>query len=163
MTPPQKPGRSRQDFATPEVFINAVKRLLEIDEFAIDLAADGSNTKADRWIDAKTDSLSIDWKGLWQPSYMKSPWYWLNPPFGHIEPWAKKCAEEGAKGVKVALLVPHGVQDWYVEHVLPNAYVFELQGRMSFDGIALYPKDLRLALFGTPFRGSRVWDWRYKA
>ena len=40
------------------------------------------------------------------------------------------------------------------------AYVFDLKGRPSFDGKGPYPKDLMLCLYGTPFRGSSVWDWR---
>lgn len=156
MAPPQKPGKSKQDYSTPDDFMRAVNNLLSRvfgSYIAVDLAADATNTKASVWFTEADDSLGHSWEGVGA----MDGWCWLNPPFGNIKPWAKKCAEEG---IRVALLVPMGVQDWYVEYVRPNAYIFELHGRLSFDGKDPYPKDCILALFGTPLRGSTVWDWR---
>ena len=160
MAPPrQKPGKSQQDYETPPELIEAVLRLLGVEEFRMDLAADASNTKARNYIGVAGDSLSVEWGDLaeWeQPSW--NQWCWLNPPFAHILPWARKCAESG---IKVAFLVPASRGSiWYSEWVEPYCYVFDLKGRPSFDGKGPYPKDLMLCLYGTRFRGSSVWDWR---
>jgi hypothetical protein len=42
-TPRQKPHRSKQDYCTPDDFLRAVTRLLGIQAFAFDLAADATN------------------------------------------------------------------------------------------------------------------------
>ncbi len=162
MAPPQKPGKSKQDYETPPEFLEAVKKLLGIDEFAIDLAASLENRKAERYIPEEADSLSVVWAGLWRP-YLPTPtWCWLNPPYGHIAPWVKKCAEEGAAGVKIALLVPAAVgSNWYADYVDAHAYVFKFRPRLTFVGHTdPYPKDLLLCLYGTPFRGEATWDWK---
>jgi phage N-6-adenine-methyltransferase len=151
--PVQKPGKSKQDYETPPEFVSAVEKLLGT-YFTMDLAADQANAKATRWYTKEDDALAHDWSWI-------NGWCWLNPPFGRIAPWAKKCAEEGAKGVKIALLVPAAVgSNWYRDYVRNHAYVFDLEGRISFDGVAPYPKDCVLALYGTPFRGSAGWNWR---
>ena len=82
--PPQKPGRSKQDYTTPAVFITAVKQLLGISHFAHDFAADAQNTQATTFFDEATDALSVpDWQ-MYTPAV--GSWGWLNPPFGHITP-----------------------------------------------------------------------------
>jgi hypothetical protein len=78
--PQQKPGRSKQDYATPSIFIAAVKARLGIRAFTIDFAADATNAKAERYIDEATDALSVDWSGQVVPG----EWAWLNPPFADI-------------------------------------------------------------------------------
>lgn len=150
--PEQKPGRSKQDYETPAEFIEAVKSRLNISRFEVDLAASGNNAKAAVYIDEETNSLEqcwIDWTG--------PGWAWLNPPFGHIEPWARKCAKSG---IKIAFLVPAGVgANWFRDWVDGKALVLFLNGRLSFDGIAPYPKDCILCLYGVE-PGYEVWDWR---
>jgi phage N-6-adenine-methyltransferase len=148
--PVQKPGRSRQTYATPIEFVTAVRRHLGIENFAIDLAADETNTVASRYFDEAMDSLSLPWDELWEG------WAWLNPPFSHIGPWAKKCAECRQK---VAFLVPAGVgANWFRDYVDGRAKVLLLNGRICFDGKDPYPKDCILALYGvTP--GYEVWTW----
>jgi DNA N-6-adenine-methyltransferase (Dam) len=162
VAPIQKPGRSKQDYATPQVFLEAVKRRLGIGGFTFDLAADTTNAVAPRWWSEQDNSLSktmIDWRHV-----CGDGWAWLNPSFGHIEPWAKLCMETGTFGGKIALLVPAGVgSNWYRDYVDGHAHVLALNGRLSFDGIAPYPKDCLLCLYGLGVRGGfEVWDWRAK-
>ncbi len=151
--PVQKPGLSKQDYSTPDEFIAAVKDRLGISEFAYDLAADvgGGNSKAPDWYDVGWNSLTNPWPELTQR------WCWLNPPFANIAPWAKKCSESG---MKIAFLVPAAVgSNWFRDYVDGKALVLLLNGRLSFDGIAPYPKDTILCLYGvTP--GYEVWNWR---
>ncbi len=80
-------GRSKQNYATPAVFIEAVKARWRIREFALDLAADAENAKADEWIDEAADSLSAPWDQL-----LGRGWGWLNPPFDNIAPCPGRTA-----------------------------------------------------------------------
>ncbi len=147
--PAQKPGKSKQDYATPPEFIEAVKRCLEIAAFTIDLAADETNTKAAEYYTEAQDSLTQEWT-FWG-------WAWLNPPFADISPWAKKCAESSAR---IAFLVPAAVgSNWFRDYVDGKARVLLLNGRISFDGVGPYPKDCILCLYGAE-PGYEVWNWR---
>ena len=87
----------------------------------------------------------------------------LNPPFGNITPWAKKCAEASVSGARILPLVPASVgANWFNEYLRPHAYVLELAPRVKFVGHAAgFPKDLVLAYFG-PERliGRRMWRWK---
>ncbi len=153
--PDQKPHRSKQDYATPRLFLAAVKALLGIDRFAFDLAADATNTVADGWYDEACDALSQDWTTLG----INREWLWLNPPFGVIRPWAKKCAESG---LWIAFLVPAAVgSNWFRDYVDGRARVLLLNGRLAFMPDKpnwLYPKDCILVLYGRE-PGYEVWTW----
>src|SRR5262245_24715580 len=108
--PQQRPGRSKQDYATPAVFIAAVQRRLGIEAFAIDFAADAVNAKAARYCDSTTDALRLEWAHLLLPG----DWAWLNPPFANIEPWARRCAALRQAARQVAFLVPASVgANWF--------------------------------------------------
>jgi len=157
--PAQKPGRSRQDYATPPEFIAAVKQRLGIESFVIDLAASADNTKAPLYFDEENDSLAQDWT-----TYAWDEWCWLNPPFANIAPWAEKCKEAAIAGVRIAFLVPAAVgSNWFRDYVDGWAHVLMLNGRISFDGEGPYPKDCILCLYGPMHQGYSVWDWRKQA
>lgn len=57
--PAQKPGKSKQDYATPDDFIRAVLWRLQIDKFSHDFAADATNAKAATYFDQARDALSV--------------------------------------------------------------------------------------------------------
>jgi phage N-6-adenine-methyltransferase len=155
--PAQKPGLSKQDYATPAVFVEAVER--RFGKLQVDLAATARNAKASRYVTPREDSLALRWY-----DHFRDKRCWLNPPFQHIDPWATKCASEGLlMGCGMVLfLTPASIgSNWFAEHVHHQAFVLALQGRLSFDGIAPYPKDCMLSVFGpkvTP--GFDVWNWR---
>lgn len=180
--PEQKPGRSKQDYATPVEFIAAVKHRLSIKRFAHDFAADSSNHKARTWFSVAHDGLSDRWN--WYDWIGPSEWGWLNPPFDDIDPWARRCCDLGDWG-HIALLVPAGVgSNWFRDYVDRHALVLLLNGRLCFiddwehtidpaslkpgKGPArfytqapLYPKDCILCLFGPDIvPGYEVWNWR---
>lgn len=150
--PAQKPGTSRQDFATPDDFIAAVKVKLGICEFDVDLAADASNAKAPLYLTEEDDALAGDW--CW------NGWCWLNPPFGNIEPFAAKCVESAP--TTIAMLVPYSPgARWWIDYVEGKACAVPLKGRLSFDGVGPYPKDCALVLYGPFYHGIHpAWDWR---
>lgn len=159
--PAQKPGKSRQDFGTPRAFLDAVE--LRFGPITIDLAAHEGNHVVSRWFgpDGEApDSLVAEWpsEGL----------LWLNPEFADIEPWAAKCAAYRGDG-RILSLTPASIgANWFARHVNRKAFVFGIQGRLSFDGKSPYPKDCMLSVFGNLsdiFADRRdatfdVWDWR---
>lgn len=159
--PKQKPGESKQDYATPVNFIAAVKRRLKITEFAFDFAADTSNAKAACWFNERQDALR-------QPEWEKQigdGWGWLNPPFSVIGPWALKCRLTMQAGGKIALLVPAAVgSNWFRDYVDGYAKVLLLNGRLAFMPDKpgwLYPKDCILALYEIgSVTNYEVWNWR---
>lgn len=161
MAPPQqKRHRSKQDYATPDAFMRAAKRRLQIDVFTHDFAADVTNHKADSYFDAARDALSV--KG-WR-RYVGDGWGWLNPPYTHILPWAAKCAELRRDGGRVAFLVPAAVgANWFRQHVDGQALVLLLNGRIPFmpdKPTWLYPKDCVLCLFARDVEpGYEIWKW----
>jgi phage N-6-adenine-methyltransferase len=163
--PAQKPGRSIQTYATPPEFIEAVKRRFKIKQFDYDLAASQENAKAKHFFCEEEDSLKQDWHKLGGS-------LWLNPPFGRIEPWAKKCLDAGRGNARtIYFLTPASVgSNWWrdcidapMQHGYADVAVASLflNGRLCFDGKAGFPKDCAMTLFGpSGVSGYEVWDWR---
>lgn len=148
-------GRSKQDYVTPREFVDACAALLGIDGFAWDLAASDNNAQCEAYLTEATDSLAVSWAPL-----LGDSWGWLNPPFGNIRPWAQRCAEESARGARVALLVPASVgSEWFARHVDMKALVRPIRPRLSFDGKHGFPKDLMVAFYGLR-PGFHPWRWR---
>lgn len=179
--PVQKPGRSKQDYATPADFMEAVTERLGIVEFDIDLAADDSNHKAAYWLDEEDDALALDWAPLLlNMDGTCTTWAWLNPPYSEIGPWAFKCLQTCHSGGAIAFLVPASVgSNWYRDYIhnQQGVEVLFLNGRLCFidnwqtvlneDGTRkspskpLYPKDCLLVLFhgdDRPFTAD-IWTW----
>lgn len=157
--PPQKPGRSRQDYQTPPEFLAAVKQRLYIGNFDIDVAASAENAVCHNYYDESMNGLRNPWY------VTQGGWAWCNPPYGNIRDWVSKAAFEAgpSHGASTAMLVPASVgSDWWKECVEPFAYQVFLNGRLTFVGeTAPYIKDCALLLY-TPwgFRGNEVWNWR---
>lgn len=155
--PQQKPHKSYQAYETPWDFVHRVERRLGIAQFAVDLAASVDNKKASEWLAEDDDALNSQWH--WG-ELLAGGWGWLNPPYTDITTWAKKCDQSSLSGAKIALLVPASVgSNWYRDYVHNRAQVWALNGRISFDNVGPYPKDLILCLYGLP-PGFDVWDWR---
>lgn len=165
--PAQKPGRSKQDYQTPPAFLEAVKRRLHIKRFWCDLAASKENNAAEWFYTEEDDALQQCWNseecGFFIPKFSAGEWGWLNPRFGHIEPWVEKAAKESWNGAYIAMLVPASVgANWWRTWVEPYAYQSYLNGRLTFVGMTTpYPKDCALLLY-TPwgFTGHEIWNWR---
>jgi phage N-6-adenine-methyltransferase len=150
--PVQKPGRSKQDYATPRDFIDAVVK--RFGPIAWDLAASVENTVAPCFFDEARNSLIQDWSAL-------GGLLWCNPPFADLEPWAAQCNRVKYRHGWTLLLVPASTGAyWYQSRLVQSAYVLDLAPRLSFDGIAPYPKDLTLACFGFGVVGRGFWRWK---
>jgi len=155
--PPQKPGKSKQDYATPWALIWAIEA--RYGRLEIDLAARADNAKAPRFIGVDEDSLAVPWAG----SLPTGSRCWLNPPFADIEPWAAKCRHESEApcGVKIIMLTPASVgSEWFAKHVHRHAAVRALRPRITFEGARdPYPKDCMLSFFGFGVHDFDVWRW----
>lgn len=154
---------TKQDYGTPWEFIRAVEARFGRIEW--DLAAHDENAKCVNFIGPDRDSLTVDWAELSPTGTL-----WLNPPFKNIDPWAEKCAAEGARrhGL-IAMLTPASVgTDWFARYVHRKAIVLGLSPRMTFEGTVNpktgkpepYPKDLMLSVFGMGMNGFDVWRWK---
>ena len=156
--PRQKPGKSRQDVATPQDFLEAVEA--RFGEIAIDLAAHADNAVTSRFLSPEQDSLSILWRQMLEPGDVG----WLNPPFGKIGKWASKCEDETPflrGGARILMLVPAAVgSNWFKCHVNRKAYVHALSPRITFVGETHpFPKDLMLVEYGAA-PGFDCWRWK---
>lgn len=157
--PRQKPGRSRQCYETPKEFIEAVETRFGRLDF--DLAATPKNTKAEKFFTRRQNALTR----LWVPRDYR---FWLNPPYGHIMPWAKKCESTAATlsaSGSILLLVPASVcSQWFINHVWGKAFVNLLSPRLCFIRKEPYPKDLILCVYKRrkPKTNEQFvyWDWQ---
>lgn len=167
--PAHNRGRSKQDYATPDDFLQAVVTRLGIQEFMFDFAADETNTVATCFWNADVNSLAQspdDWADMvQQPS--GHGWGWLNMPFANIAPWVELAYRathvEGRPHVAIAVLVPAGVgSNWWKDWVHDRVRVLLLNGRLKFKGAAdWYPKDCCLLLYSQHLApGYEVWTWR---
>lgn len=160
MTPPQKPGRSKQDYGTPPEFLSAVKRRLGIKRFDCDLAASAENAVVRNCYYTKSDDA------LRLRSWLVAGgWNWLNPPYSNIAPWVKRaCLERDTRGVQTAVLIPAAVgSNWWRDWVHEKARVRFLNPRLTFVGCKdPYPKDCALLLYDDADSSDfyDVWTWR---
>ena len=145
--PAQKPGKSKQDYETPWELIHLIEAAMG-SAFEVDLAARADNAKAPTFITPEEDSLIQPWCQYGRVMM------WLNPPFGNIAPWAKKCAEEGrATDGVIYFLVPASIGSaWWRDWVYPHATTYALHPRISFDGEGPFPKDCILCEYGPDAR-----------
>lgn len=155
---------SFQNYSTPDHFINAVYKRFGYCSW--DLAADNTNKKAFYFFTEEENSLTKEWHKL-SHNVSDDSLLWLNPPYRDITTWAKKCAEESKKGANILFLVPASVgSNWFADFVWKCSNIYYLQGRLSFDGKAPYPKDCMLCFYGpkalqlTEHYTTHVWDWR---
>lgn len=154
--PAQTPGDSEQNYPTDRRLIRAIERDRRFGPLVWDLAANETNAVCDLWIGEEQDSLRVNW------SQLSTGLLWLNPPFGNIAPWARKCALESQRGARILFLTPASVgSNWYWDHVAENALVLALTPRLVFEGETdPYPKDCILSCFGFGVTGLYRWQWR---
>lgn len=145
---------AKQSIATPWAFIHALRQRFGV-PVDFDLAASETNTKADEFFDQDSNALKRDWSQL--PGVQLA---FVNPPFGHIKPWARKIAECRWLTRWTVMLVPASAStDWYLE--LKGKVQIDSIPRIQFEGAThLYPKDLCLVVAGFGVVGDGYWDWR---
>lgn len=159
--PKQKPGKSEQDVGTPIRFLDAVRELLRIQQFSVDLAASSTNHVCEPYITKEQDSFQQAWHQLTGHN-CGFGWGWLNPEYADIYPWVQKAWEESRLGAYVAVLVPAAVgAQWWHDYVRGKGYAIMLRSRIQFIGhTAGYPKDLALILYAPYLAGGETtWRW----
>lgn len=157
--PQQRPGRSKQDYGTPNAFTTAVERRFQM-RLHFDLAASDKNAivLAPNYFTQQDDALVQNW----HKAVGADHWAWLNPPYANIGPWAAKCGREGLH-IHIAMLVPASIgSNWFRDYVHEKALVLALSPRLTFRGCTTpYPKDTILCVYGpTIASGFDVWNWR---
>lgn len=159
--PAQKPGRSKQDYGTPDAFLEAIARRFGRVDF--DLAASCENAKASTFftLEAGQDSLAHDWVNLRDEFDETVRVAFCNPPFADIRPWAAKCESVRYLPRWTLMLVPASMGSlWWADHVLGKCQADGIP-RLQFVGAeGLYPKDLALLCYGFGVGGAGYWDWR---
>lgn len=113
------------------------------------------------------DAFAHDWSALYKMDpNPEAPWtLFLNCEFSDCAPWAEKFLMEARRGADGVLLTPAALgSNWCRDHILGKADVYELNGRLCFDGKNVFPKDCMLTHFWPGMTGARhLWDWRRDA
>lgn len=141
-------------YRTPVSFLDIVEE--EFGHLAFDLASSDENCVV-------MDHFTERDNALVQPWHKIRGWSWLNPPYGNIGAWAKKCHEESRLGAKVLFLVPASVgSNWYRDWVYNKCEVRFLNGRITFEGHDTpYPKDLMLGVYELGRKADQIiWSWQ---
>lgn len=124
MTTPRS-KRSKDVWETPPELVKWLA--VQFGAFGLDPAATKRNAKAPIYFTRRDNGLRQDWQGFGA--------VFVNPPYGRaLGAWARKCAEEAAKGALVVGLFPPAVASlwWYNWVVRQHADVTFLTGRIRF-------------------------------
>lgn len=134
---------SQQNAQTPRAFIEAVEKKFGV-KFVFDLACTTLDAVSPNgyYFDKGINALDQDWSKI---EWRQNEAAWLNPPWKHIKPWAKKCSEGTdhemesedttiwMPGVPIFSLFPAGVgSDWFADYVLGQAAVYCLSPRITY-------------------------------
>jgi hypothetical protein len=161
MAPRQKPHRSVQEVQTPQELLLAIAEEFRVMCWARDLAASASNSVSavqsqyyGPGSQLGEDSLTAEWPINGD--------CWLNPPFGDLEPWVAKCAEQRDRVGRIFVLLPAAMgANWFLRHVWNRAHVVLLTPRVTFVGHSSpYPKDILLAVYSAVRGGVSAWRWK---
>lgn len=110
------------NWATPQYLFDKYN---EIYNFTLDVCADLTNAKCNKFFTKEDDSLIQEWTGT----------CWMNPPYGReIKKWMKKAYEASQSGNTVVCLVPARTDtEWWHEYAMKGEIEF-LRGRVKFGG-----------------------------
>ena len=109
--------------------------------FTVDVAATAANTKVKRFYDKAHDGLKQDWTG--EVAFM-------NCPFSVAGKWTAKADHAGKHGAIVVGLLPNrSATGWYRDHIVPNALIVLLHGRIPFVRRETAPDNITMS--GAPF------------
>jgi len=152
-----KKEKAKQGHRTPVEFLHAIEK--RYGSIGFDLAATPGHAVCPKFFSPKDDSLSQDWQKI---RIRRGQVIYLNPPFAHLRPWARKLEEECRFLSHWTLcLVPYsGGSHWWNDHALNKCLIAGIP-RMTFRGSSTpFPKDLALLCFGFGAQGSTFWNWR---
>ena len=157
--PPQKPGRSKQDYGTPRPFLDEVEQRFGM--LTWDAAASSDNTVvAGRFFSVDgISAFDADWS-----KFTRDDLVWLNPTFEGIAHRWMPLVDKWTTllpWLRLLVLTPAALgSEWYRKHVEDKAMVQPLNPRLTFVGESdPYPKDLMLSCYGFGVTGVRQWRW----
>ena len=121
---------------TPQDFFDSLNKKFN---FLLDVAADESNHKCQRYFDETANGLQQPWTER----------NWMNPPYGRkISEWCRKADEEAQKGnLTVALLPARTDTKWYHDYCA-KWHVCFVKGRIHFSGGGSAPFPNMIVFFG---------------
>lgn len=130
------------EWPTPQHVFDALDREFH---FTLDVCANESNHKCERYFDERTDGLKQDWTG--EVCFM-------NPPYGKtISKWVRKASESAPPGggtIVVGLLPNRTDTKWFLD-VMKASEIRIVHGRLAFgDGSCSAPFGSIIAVWGTP-------------
>lgn len=110
---------NKENWETPQWLFNKLDQEFK---FTIDVCADITNNKCNRYYTEIDNGLIQDWAG---------ETVWCNPPYGRkIGDWVKKAAKSQAT---VVMLLPARTDTrWFHEYIYNKAEVRFIKGRLKF-------------------------------
>lgn len=133
-------------WATPQGFFD---KLNEEFHFTLDVAADETNHKCDRYYDKHIDGLLQPWHG--QPRSQTHNTVWRNPPYGReIDKWVEKAYNESQLGATIVMLLPARTDTkWFHDYIYGKAEIRFVRGRLKFgDSKNSAPFSSMVVIFG---------------
>ncbi len=108
-------------WATPQNLFDQLDREFH---FTLDVCADSSNHKCERYFTVEDDGLSQEWTGR----------CFMNPPYGRsIGKWVKKAYDSAVKGALVVCLIPARTDTrWWRDYVMSASELRFIVGRVRF-------------------------------
>lgn len=129
------------EWATPQYLFDALNQEFR---FNLDVCADESNHKCERYYSKEEDGLKQPWSGV----------CWMNPPYGRtIGLWVRKAYEaaRGGGAIVVSLLPARTDTKWWRLYVMKASELRFISGRIKFgDSDTGAPFPSVIAIFGTP-------------
>jgi len=112
------------EWGTPQSFFDKLNKRFK---FTLDPCATHENHKCNKYYTKEDDGLSKSWKG---------ETVFVNPPYGDIKRWVKKCYDEYFLGeTMVVVLIPARTDTKYWhEYIMEAASEIQLvKGRLKFE------------------------------
>lgn len=107
------------NWGTPQDFFDKLDAEFN---FTLDVCADESNHKCDKYFTKEQDGLAQNWG---------SERVWCNPPYGReIGKWVEACAK--CKSLAVMLLPARTDTRWFHNYIYKKAEVRFIKGRLKF-------------------------------
>lgn len=107
------------EWETPQDFFDKLDAEFHFD---LDVCANDSNHKCDKYYTQEQDGLKQKWEGM----------VWCNPPYGReIGKWVKACSEYGNA---VMLLPARTDTRWFHDYIYGKGEIRFIRGRLKFGG-----------------------------
>lgn len=110
-------------WATPQEFFD---QLNDEFHFTLDVCADETNHKCEKYFTKEQDGLKQDWS---------NNVVFCNPPYGRsVGQWVKKCADESANNNALCVMLINARTDtkWFHEFIYGKAEIRFVKGRLKF-------------------------------